>query len=133
VTTLPWGFIFDLRGETLPKHPTQLYEALSYLLLGIALILAYKFKADKLYRGFFIGTFFIGCFGMRFLIEFIKEPQVGFEENMVLNMGQLLSIPFVLIGIGMLIYAFVKKQPVLAVHPEKQKAMPTHYAKSLVK
>ena len=133
VTTLPWGFIFDLRGETLPKHPTQLYEALSYLILGIALILAYKFKADKLYRGFFIGTFFIGCFGMRFLIEFIKEPQVGFEENMVLNMGQLLSIPFVLIGIGMLIYAFVKKQPVLAVHPEKQKAKPTHYAKSLVK
>lgn len=133
VTTLPWGFIFDLRGETLPKHPTQLYEALSYLILGIALILAYKFKADKLYRGFFIGTFFIGCFGMRFLIEFIKEPQVGFEENMALNMGQLLSIPFVLIGIGMLIYAFVKKQPVLAVHPEKQKAKPTHYAKSLVK
>ena len=133
VTTLPWGFIFDLRGETLPKHPTQLYEALSYLLLGIALILAYKFKADKLYRGFFIGTFFIGCFGMRFLIEFIKEPQVGFEENMVLHMGQLLSIPFVLIGIGMLIYAFVRKQPVLAVHPEKQKAQPTHYAKSLVK
>ena len=64
VTTLPWGFIFELRGETLPKHPTQLYEALSYFLLGIALILAYKFKADKLYRGFFIGTFFIGCFGM---------------------------------------------------------------------
>ena len=133
VTSLPWGFIFELRGETLPKHPTQLYEALSYLLLGIALILAYKFKADKLYRGFFIGTFFIGCFGMRFLIEFIKEPQVGFEENMVLNMGQLLSIPFILIGVGILIYAFIKKQPVLIVHPEKVKAKPTHYAKSLVK
>ena len=93
VTNLPWGFIFELRGETLPKHPTQLYEALSYFLLGIALISIYKFKADKVYRGFFIGTFFLGCFGMRFLIEFIKEPQVMFEQDMALNMGQLLSIP----------------------------------------
>lgn len=133
ITTLPWGFIFELRGETLPKHPTQLYEALSYFLLGIALILAYKFKADKLYRGFFIGTFFIGCFGMRFLIEFIKEPQVMFEQNMTLNMGQLLSIPFVLMGIGLLVYSYLKKQPVFAQHPQKEKAKPTHYAKSLSK
>ena len=133
VTSLPWGFIFELRGETLPKHPTQLYEALSYFLLGIALVSLYKFKADKLYRGFFIGTFFIGCFGMRFLIEFIKEPQVMFEQNMVLNMGQLLSIPFILMGIGLLIYAYKKKQPVFAQHPVKQKAKPTQYAKSLSK
>ena len=133
VTNLPWGFVFELRGETLPKHPTQLYEALSYFLLGIALISLYKFKADKLYRGFFIGTFFIGCFGMRFLIEFIKEPQVMFEQNMVLNMGQLLSIPFILMGVGLLIYAYKKKQPVFAQHPVKQKAKPTQYAKSLSK
>ena len=133
VTNLPWGFVFELRGETLPKHPTQLYEALSYFLLGVALTSIYKFKADKVYRGFFIGTFFIGCFGMRFLIEFIKEPQVMFEQNMVLNMGQLLSIPFVLMGIGLLIYSYKKKQPVFAQHPVKQKAQPTHYAKSLVK
>ena len=133
VTNLPWGFVFELRGETLPKHPTQLYEALSYFLLGIALFSIYKFKADKVYRGFFIGTFFIGCFGMRFLIEFIKEPQVMFEQNMVLNMGQLLSIPFVLMGIGLLIYSYKKKQPVFAQHPVKQKAQPTHYAKSLAK
>lgn len=133
VTGLPWGFVFELRGETLPKHPTQLYEALSYFLLGVALILTYKFKADKVYRGFFIGTFFIGCFGMRFLIEFIKEPQVMFEQNMVLNMGQLLSIPFVLMGVGLLVYSFVKKQPVFAQHQQKPKAQPTHYAKSLSK
>ena len=133
VTNLPWGFVFELRGESLPKHPTQLYEALSYFLLGVALTSIYKFKADKVYRGFFIGTFFIGCFGMRFLIEFIKEPQVMFEQNMVLNMGQLLSIPFVLMGIGLLIYSYKKKQPVFAQHPVKQKAQPTHYAKSLAK
>ena len=131
VTSLPWGFIFELRGETEPKHPTQLYEALSYFILGIALVLIYKYKADKVYRGFFIGTFFIGCFGMRFLIEFIKEPQVMFEQDMVLNMGQWLSIPFVLIGIALLVYSYVKKEPAMIVHPEKPKSKPTHYAKSL--
>ena len=131
VTGLPWGFIFELRGETEPKHPTQLYEALSYFLLGVALVMIYRYKADKVYRGFFIGTFFIGCFGMRFLIEFIKEPQVMFEQNMALNMGQWLSIPFVLIGVIALIYSYIKKQPALAVHPQKQKQKPTRYAKSL--
>jgi len=116
VTSLPWGFIFELRGETLPKHPTQLYEAGSYFLLGILLVSLYKFKLDKLYRGTFIGIFFIICFGMRFIIEFIKEPQVGFEESMALNMGQLLSIPFVLLGIGFLVYAYKKKIPARAIH-----------------
>ena len=131
VTTLPWGFVFELRGETLPKHPTQLYEAFSYLILGIVLILLYKYRLPKMYRGTFIGLFFIGCFGSRFLIEFIKEPQVGFESEMALNMGQWLSIPFVLLGIGLLICSFVKKQPAEIVHPQKPKQKPTGYAKSL--
>ena len=111
VTNLPWGFIYELRGETEPKHPTQLYEALSYLLLGIGLILLYKYRYKKVWRGTYIGIFLIVCFGMRFLIEFIKEPQVEFENNMVLDMGQWLSIPFILLGIGFLVYAFVKKIP----------------------
>jgi len=111
VTNLPWGFVFQLRGETLPKHPTQLYEALSYLLLGFALLCTYKYKLERVHRGFFFGAFLVGCFGMRFLIEFIKEPQVGFEQNMSLNMGQLLSIPFILCGLFLLIYSAVKKKP----------------------
>ena len=132
VTSLPWGFIFDLRHETEPKHPTQIYEALSYLVLGIVLILMYRYKLDKLYRGTFIGIFFIVCFGMRFLIEFIKEPQVAFEDNMFLNMGQVLSIPFILIGVGFLVYAFVRKQPAAIVRPDDGKHKEkTHYAKSL--
>lgn len=110
VTALPWGFIFDLRGETEPKHPTQLYEAVSYLVLGMVMVGIYKNRLQKTYRGFFFGLFLIGCFGMRFLIEFIKEPQVGFEEDMVLNMGQLLSIPFIAAGIGILIYSYWKKE-----------------------
>jgi prolipoprotein diacylglyceryltransferase len=76
-------------------------------------------------------VFFIVLFGMRFLIEFIKEPQVGFEEGMLLNMGQLLSIPFILLGVGILIYSFIRKDPAEIVHPQKQKQAPTHYAKSL--
>ena len=134
VTSLPWGFIFELRGETEPKHPTQLYEALSYLILGLSLLGLYWKKLDRLPRGFFFGTFLIGCFGMRFLIEFIKEPQVGFEESMALNMGQILSIPFVLAGICMVIYAYKKKKPASALRPEApKKQVETHYAKPLSK
>lgn len=117
VTTLPWGFVFELRGETLPKHPTQIYEALSYLILGFALVAVYKYGLSKVYRGFFFGMFLIGCFGMRFLIEFIKEPQVGFEEGMALNMGQLLSIPFVVAGVAILVYSYIKRKPASIVLP----------------
>lgn len=123
VTDLPWGFIYERNinpadpadPERLPHHPTQLYEAFSYLILGFILIAVYKFRLDKMFRGFFIGAFLIGCFGMRFLIEFVKNDQVAFEQNMTLNMGQLLSIPFVLLGIGFLVYAYTKKIPASAV------------------
>ncbi len=131
VTSLPWGFIFLRNGETLPKHPTQLYEALSYCILGIVLMWLYWHKLEKLKRGQIFGIFFIVLFGSRFLIEFIKEPQVGFEENMVLNMGQLLSIPFILTGVGFLIYAHLRPQPAYAVHPQKPQKEVTHHARSL--
>ena len=121
-TSLPWGFIFERRGEVVPKHPTQLYEALTYAILGVILTIAYFRKLDSLHRGWFSGIFFIGCFGMRFLIEFIKEPQVGFEEGMALNMGQLLSLPFVAFGIWCLWYSATKKIPARRTEPVK-----THY------
>ena len=131
-TNLPWGFIFERRGETVPKHPTQIYEALTYFILGLILVWLYVKKLDKMYRGSFIGIFFIGCFGMRFLIEFIKERQIQFDGFMSLDMGQVLSIPFVLAGIALLIYAYRKKIPARAVIPSEKpkKAEPTHYAKS---
>lgn len=132
-TSLPWGFVFQLNGETEPKHPTQLYEAFSYLVLGVILISLYWKKLDSLYRGFFFGAFLLGCFGMRFLIEFIKNPQVEFEQSMAINMGQILSIPFIVAGIALLVYAFMKKTPARIVHPAPQKKEPTHYAKSLVR
>jgi len=125
------GLIYELRGETEPKHPTQLYEAFSYLLLGLVMVWIYKYKLDKVHRGFFFGLFLLGCFGSRFLIEFIKEPQVEFEQTMALDMGQILSIPFILAGIGLLIYAARTKKPAAVVHPQPVKKEPTHYARSL--
>ena len=132
-TDLPWGFVYERNGETVPKHPTQLYEGLTYLLLGLVLYGLYKWRLDKMYRGSFVGIFLVVCFGSRFLIEFVKNPQVEFEESMLLNMGQLLSIPFILLGIGFLVYAFVKKIPARAVHPElgPKKKEATHFAKPL--
>ena len=71
-------------------------------------------------KGWFLGIFFIGIFGTRFLIEFIKEPQVAFEQGMTLNMGQLLSIPFVLMGIGLLVWGAIKKEPAKRIEPQKK-------------
>ena len=133
VTDLPWGFVFVRDGQTLPAHPTQLYEALSYALLGVVLLLLYNNRVKGLYRGSYIGIFFVVLFGMRFIIEFVKNNQVSFEEGMALNMGQLLSIPFILIGLAILVYSYKKKLPIEAVHPQKPKAQPTHYAKSIEK
>jgi prolipoprotein diacylglyceryl transferase len=117
-TDLPWGFLF-LRAsdpaETLdPRHPTQLYEGLSYLLIFLFLWRYYYVKNGKPSPGFLFGVFLFLIFGARFFIEFLKEPQVGFEKGMALNMGQLLSIPLVIAGIILILYSkgklsFLKK------------------------
>jgi prolipoprotein diacylglyceryltransferase len=130
VTDLPWGFVFERNGETLPKHPTQLYEAFSYILLGLGLLGAYRYRLEKMYRGEFFGIFLIVLFGMRFIIEFVKQPQVGFEEGMALNMGQLLSIPFVVAGVVILLLSLIRKKPAQAIHSKPQKKQ-THYAHSI--
>ncbi|MBR6001938.1 MAG: prolipoprotein diacylglyceryl transferase [Bacteroidales bacterium] len=131
VTTLPWGIVFERNEETLPKHPTQLYEALSYTILGFGLLAAYNKRLEKLKRGEIFGIFLICLFGIRFLIEFIKEPQVEFETTMALDMGQILSIPFILAGIALLVWSLTKGGPAMITPPEKPKKEPTHYAKSL--
>lgn len=103
-TDLPWAFVFR-RVDDIPRHPTQIYEALSYLaIFGLLAYLFFKTQArNKL--GYLSGVFFIGVFGARILIEFIKENQVPFEASLPLNMGQILSIPLVLFGVGLLIWA----------------------------
>jgi len=110
-TTLPWGFIFERNHETVAKHPTQIYESLSYLVgFGVLLYMYWKTKA-KDYQGLLVGVFFIMVFTARFFIEFIKEVQEPFEKGMSLVMGQWLSIPFILTGITLVILA-IKRGPV---------------------
>lgn len=115
VTTLPWGFIFEryyVQAYAIdPRHPTQIYEALSYLIIFFILYKLYWKKGGYPESGLLFGLFLVMVFGMRFFIEFIKMPQVGFEENMILNMGQLLSIPFVLAGIYFIYRSKATKKP----------------------
>ncbi len=108
-TTMPWGFIFVNRGETLPHHPTQIYEALLYLVIFAILMHMYYRTNLKDKRGVMFGTFLILLFGVRLIVESIKQVQEAWESDMIeaigLNMGQVLSIPFILVGIGILIAA----------------------------
>ncbi len=102
-TTNPWGVIFA-RVDNIPRHPGQLYEAISYFIIFVILMTLYKTKRDRFRYGFFFGLGSVLFFTARFIIEFVKEDQVGFEEGMKVNMGQLLSIPYILVGIGFIIY-----------------------------
>jgi prolipoprotein diacylglyceryl transferase len=103
VTNLPWGFIFTRAGEELPRHPTQLYEGLSYLGIFFFLLWYYFHKDGKPRPGFLFGFFLVVLFSVRLIVEFVKEPQVNFENSLPLNMGQLLSIPFIIAGIIILL------------------------------
>lgn len=111
-TTMPWGFIFERNHETVAKHPTQIYESLSYLITFFVMLYMYWKTKAKDREGLIIGVFFTMVFGARFFIEFIKEEQEAFEKGMTLNMGQWLSIPFVLAGIFLIVRA-LKREPVI--------------------
>ena len=115
VTSMPWGFRFiENVGAwshgaepvyTEPCHPTQIYEALCYLAaFAVNAYLYYKTDARNR-RGLLLGVFFTGVFGSRFLIEYVKNVQVSFEEGMILDMGQILSIPFIVGGIWLIVRA----------------------------
>lgn len=109
ITDVPWGFLFvkdyPAGAHVDPRHPTQIYEALGYLLSFFYLIKYYYKHNGKPAKGYLTGMFFILIFGIRFFVEFLKENQVGFEDSMMLNMGQLLSIPLVMIGLGLVFYS----------------------------
>lgn len=127
VTDLPWGFVFVRDGETLPKHPTQIYEALCYFAL-FALLMWMYWKKNAEERPYLItGVFFIGIFLPRFLIEYVKNVQVESEYAMIqqygINMGQLLSIPFIVLGIGLVAWAMS--------HPRQHWTFPNRFAEEL--
>lgn len=107
-TNVPWAFVFE-REDQLPRHPAQLYEAIAYLAIFILTMYLYKTRRHKLQHGFFFGLCLSLIFIARFFIEFVKKTQVSFEEQMTLDMGQLLSIPFILVGIGFVVYAHRKR------------------------
>ena len=118
-TDLAWGFEFlrdklydSSTGALLPvvaRHPTQLYEAISYLLIFFGLFQFYRRRHTRVRDGFIFGVFMIALFTARFIIEYVKNDQVAFEAGMSFNMGQLLSLPFILAGIGMIIWT--KQRP----------------------
>jgi phosphatidylglycerol---prolipoprotein diacylglyceryl transferase len=109
-TDLPWGFMFVRNGDTMPSHPTQIYEAFFYLITSLVLLKFYKVKRFREAKGFLLGVFFIMIFTARFFIEFVKENQVSFEESMSLNMGQILSIPVVLAGVFLVVWSLRKEK-----------------------
>jgi len=142
-TNLPWGFRFIenvrewQRGAapifSQPSHPTQIYEALCYLATFVILYLLYwKTVKAKAQEGLLIGIFFIGIFFTRFLIEFVKEDQEIFEAGWALNMGQRLSIPFIIIGIVLIIRA-LKRPPVVYEIVEQEKSKGTQSGKKTLK
>jgi len=107
-TDLSWAVVFT-RVDLLPRHPAQLYESFSYLVIFIALTLLYRLKRESLRQGTLLSLFFIGIFSVRFLVEFIKVKQADYDTSFLhMSTGQALSIPFLLIGFALLIWSLRK-------------------------
>lgn len=98
VTDVPWAFIFE-RVDSAPRHPGQLYEAIAYAILFFIGLAIYKRNRSKVGTGFYFGLCLAYIFTFRFFIEYTKEVQEAFEVDMLFNMGQILSIPFIIIGV----------------------------------
>ena len=122
-TQVPWAFIFPngAGAGMVPRHPTQIYESLAYLLIFIILFIIYNKRKNTFNNGFLFGLFLILVFTFRFFVEFVKAVQEPFEANLPLKMGQWLSIPFVIIGIYFLIRGLPKVQKESRDTEEKKK------------
>ena len=103
--TVAWAVVFE-KVDNLPRHPAQLYEAICYAGVFLLLLFLYKRRIAFTKSGFLFGTFLVTLFGTRFFMEFLKEDQESFENGWMLNMGQLLSIPLIIVGI----YFLIRKQ-----------------------
>lgn len=116
-TTVPWAFVFlrDQEFSHVPGHPTQLYESLSYLLLFAVLFWYWKTYRKQFVSGTMLGMALVWVFGTRFIWEFFKENQVAFEDAMSLNMGQLLSIPAILLGLILLLRNLIRPTSLVPV------------------
>jgi prolipoprotein diacylglyceryl transferase len=120
-TDVPWAFIFD-KVDQVPRHPSQIYEGLSYLAIFVLNLYLYKKRLSKVGSGFFFGLTIALIFIARFFIEFLKAPQEAYEQNMTLDMGQWLSIPFVFVGLY-LVWRSYKVPPKVRPQQPKTKAI----------
>ncbi len=98
VTDVPWAFVFE-RVDMLPRHPGQLYEAIAYFCFFFVGLYFYRKRKVETGRGFYFGLCLALIFTFRFFIEYTKDIQVSFESGMLFNMGQILSVPFILLGV----------------------------------
>lgn len=138
-TTVPWGFKFMRLYPNWPedmvpmRHPTQLYEALCYIACFAILFALYRYTKVAKREGFIFGGAMVGIFLPRFLIEFVKINQVAFEQGMTFNMGQWLSVPFILAGVAIMLWAWYryKGEPIAVAEPTtpKQPKNKRHYKK----
>jgi len=120
-TDVPWAFKFPKYVDNIPRHPTQIYEALAYLVIFFILYKIYMAHKEKTPPGYLFGVFLTGVFGFRFFVEFYKENQESFEANMVINMGQILSIPLVILGLYMIVTSRHRPLPEPYKPPKEKK------------
>ena len=107
-TTLPWGVVFA-RYNAVPRHPAQLYESLAYLCVYGALMMVYRRQGPQMRPGLLLGLFLVLVFGFRIAVEFVKLRQAAFADALPMTMGQLLSIP-VVVG-GLILFVWALRQP----------------------
>ena len=107
ITDVPWAFIFE-RVDAVPRHPGQHYEAIAYAILFFVMWYLHKKMPEKIGTGWYFGFCLTYIFTFRFFIEYTKEVQEAFEASLPLDMGQILSIPFIILGVYCMIRA--KKQ-----------------------
>jgi prolipoprotein diacylglyceryl transferase len=122
-TSLPWGFVF-VSVDDVPRHPAQLYEAIYCFFLFIALFRTWYYYRERLASGVLFSWFMIILFSLRFIDEFFKMNQESFEDGLILNMGQWLSIPFVLAGVLLLIRIKGKGPSTFDTPPQRGEANP---------
>lgn len=108
VTDVPWAFVFQ-QVDPLPRHPGQLYEAVAYLILLFIGLAVYRRHPEKVGTGFYFGLCLTYIFTARFFIEYTKEVQEAFEASLPLDMGQLLSVPFIALGLYCMLRKSKKK------------------------
>lgn len=121
-TDLPWGVVFGGSAGSVARHPSQLYEALLEGVVLFIVLYAMSFKRPPFPRGSYLGVFLVGYGAFRFLIEFIRQPdvQIGYLFGDWFTMGQLLSLPLIVVGIILLIYAYRTKRPQVGPYSEEK-------------